>query len=63
MMDRPKLPHTTWQIFRWPLAVAILSLVGLLSALIGDGWNDLVSWLALGLTLGLMITAWYRSKR
>ncbi len=26
-----------WMIFRWPLALAVLSTFGLLSALLGDG--------------------------
>lgn len=37
-----------WMIFRWPLLLALLGLFGLLSALLGDGLYDLLSWLALG---------------
>jgi uncharacterized membrane protein YjjP (DUF1212 family) len=37
-----------WRIFRWPLTVGIASVAGLVSALVGDGWYDVVSWLLLG---------------
>jgi hypothetical protein len=42
-------PHrrTFLEIFAAPLAVALISLVGLLAALIGDGWWDGLSWVAL----------------
>ncbi|KJC55846.1 membrane protein [Bradyrhizobium sp. LTSPM299] len=44
---RPQLSQK--QIFGIPFAVMIITVVGLLSALIGDGWWDAVSWAALGL--------------
>ena len=47
-----------WQIFRWPLLMAVANAVGLVAALVGDGWLDLVSWLTLGLTVVVMIAAW-----
>ena len=37
------------QIFAVPLLIAILSSVGLVSALVGDGWWDAMSWTALGI--------------
>ncbi|MDF5939888.1 hypothetical protein P4198_19865 [Pseudomonas aeruginosa] len=43
-----------WMIFRWPLLLALLGLFGLLSALLGDGLYDLLSWLALGTPLVLV---------
>jgi hypothetical protein len=36
------------RIFAVPLALALLSLVGLVAALTGDGWRDALSWAALG---------------
>ncbi|SNS83970.1 MULTISPECIES: hypothetical protein [Pseudomonas] len=45
-----------WMIFRWPLLLAVLSLFGLVSALIGDEGYDLFSWLSLGVPL--VVTAW-----
>ena len=32
------------RIFRWPLLLAVATLIGLLSALIGDGLWDGISW-------------------
>ena len=52
-----------WMIFRWPLALALLSLFGLLSALIGDEVYDLLSWLTLGVPLLLVAVVWIRLRR
>lgn len=46
--------QSNWKIFRWPLLAAALSLAGLLSALIGDGWYDAASWLSLGALAAFM---------
>ncbi len=35
------------RIFAVPLALGLLSLVGLVAALTGDGWRDALSWVAL----------------
>lgn len=45
------------QIWGMPVLLGVISLVGLLSALLGDGVWDGVSWLALGLPNGII--AWY----
>lgn len=50
--------RSNWRIFRWPLLIAAVSLVGLLSALVGDGGYDLLSWLTLGSTLVVIAIAW-----
>ncbi|UJJ30615.1 hypothetical protein [Halopseudomonas maritima] len=52
---------TLWQIFRAPLLLALLSIIGLVAALIGDGLLDVLSWLTLGSTLAVI--AWYWSRR
>lgn len=52
-----------WMIFRWPLLLAVLSLVGLVSALVGDEVFDLVSWLTLGVPLVLVAGVWLRLRR
>lgn len=52
-----------WMIFRWPLLLAVLSLFGLLSALIGDEVYDLMSWLTLGVPLVLVGVVWLRLRR
>ena len=40
--------NSTARIFRWPLAFAAASLVGLIAALVGDGGYDILSWALLG---------------
>lgn len=52
---------STWRIFRWPLLIGIISLIGLLSALVGDGWFDILSWCSLGGTVFIMFYAYYRN--
>ena len=44
-----------------PLAIAILSSVGLVSALMGDGWQDAISWL--GLAVPVLIVGWAMKAR
>jgi hypothetical protein len=36
-----------WKIFQTPILLAIISIVGLLSALLGDGVWDILSWFSL----------------
>lgn len=53
--------RTLTQIFAAPLVIAIVSTVGLISALVGDGWWDAVSWAALGLPVLLyLLFIWQR---
>lgn len=49
-------------IFAWPLAIFLLGLVGLVSALTGDGWRDGLSWLALAAPVAAVIWA-MRARR
>lgn len=48
-MTQGRIPErrALWPIFRAPLIVGIVSLVGLISALVGDGAWDAASWVAL----------------
>jgi hypothetical protein len=41
--------RTLGQIFAAPIIVGALSVVGLVAALVGDGWWDALSWLSLTL--------------
>lgn len=50
-----------WQIFRWPLAVAGLTVVGLVSGLMSDGWGDAVA--ALGLFIPAALACWFALGR
>lgn len=54
--------QTNWRIFRWPLVMALANAVGLVAALIGDGWYDLVSWATLGITLVVIAVAWFGGR-
>lgn len=47
-------------VFAMPLAIGLLSTIGLVSALTGDGSRDLISWLALGTPVVATAWAWYR---
>jgi hypothetical protein len=48
-------PRSWWHIYRWPLALGALTLVGLLAALLGDGVWNVVSWLALGVVTAVLL--------
>jgi hypothetical protein len=48
-------------IFALPLAIAVLSIVGLISALTGDGWRDALSWV--GLAAPVLIVFWAMRAR
>lgn len=49
---------STWQIFFWPLLINVIGLFGLIAALLGDGWLDLLSWLCLGAAVILILYAY-----
>ncbi len=53
MMPARARHQTVRQIFAWPVVVAVLSVVGLLSALLGDGIWDGVSWVVLAVPVAL----------
>ncbi len=44
-------PYSLREIFRVPLWIAFFSVVGLVGALIGDSWLDVLSWIALAIPL------------
>lgn len=47
-MSLSRAPRQTLsQIFTWPLVIGVLSTIGLVAALVGDGVWDGVSWLTL----------------
>ena len=53
----------SWQIYRWPLLINGISFLGLVSALIGNGWLDVLSWLCLGGSVVLMVCAYLGAVR
>jgi len=61
-MEATALPQrwTAWRVFRVPALLAAVSIFGLISALLGDGiWNAL-SWGALGVPL--LVIAYFNLK-
>lgn len=50
-------PFSLQAIFAIPLVVAILSLIGLVGALLGDGVWDWIGWLGLGACVAVTIWA------
>lgn len=50
-----------WRLWGAPIALAIVSAIGLLAALVGDGFYDAVSWLGLGLPVA--VSLWYGLRR
>lgn len=55
------MKHPFLKLWGWPLALGLLTTIGLLSALIGDGWWDAVSALALGAPV--LAAAWFGWRR
>ncbi|MCK9504832.1 MAG: hypothetical protein M0Q95_11700 [Porticoccaceae bacterium] len=47
--------RTLWQIFAVPFWVGVISFIGLIAALVGDGVFDGISWLALGIPIILVV--------
>lgn len=41
--------------WKWPVLLCLLSLSGLASALLSDGWGDAWAWVSLGLPLAAVI--------
>jgi len=55
--------RSLWQIFRAPVWIGVLSLVGLVTALVGDGPYDVLSWLGLGIPCMVMIWhGWWKPR-
>lgn len=50
-----------WRLWGAPIVLGVLSAVGLLAALLGDGLYDAVSWLGLGLPVAASL--WYGLRR
>lgn len=55
--------QSNWQVFFIPIVIGILSVIGLLAALIGDGVWDAVSWLTLAVPIALCGYFWMRRSR
>ncbi|HDS0921873.1 TPA: hypothetical protein QDZ10_000318 [Stenotrophomonas maltophilia] len=49
--------------FKAPAWIAAASVLGLVSALIGDGVFDAVSWVIFAALIGLVVRAWVKRTR
>lgn len=58
---KTRAQNSLWRVFAIPLAIAAISLVGLVSALLGDGLKDWISWAALATPL--VVIAWAARAR
>ena len=54
--------RTLRQIFALPVVIGILSTVGLVAALVGDGWWDGLSWASLSLPVLLYVYFFIRRQ-
>jgi hypothetical protein len=59
MNDRKQL---SWHVWRWPIMISAVSAFGLVSALVGDGWADVLAWVGLGapVFIAVFFTLWRR---
>jgi hypothetical protein len=52
-----KAPVAIWPV---PIALGLISAIGLVAALLGDGWLNVLSWLSLALPLLVIAVYWRR---
>lgn len=55
-MNQPR-HRSNWMVFRWPMLLAVVSIIGLTCALLADGWADILSWFLLGGLVVVMAVA------
>ncbi|MDR2679097.1 MAG: hypothetical protein LBB51_06635 [Zoogloeaceae bacterium] len=53
--------QSLWRIFRWPILLGLSSAIGLISALVGDGVWDVLSWITL--LVPVAVVAWFMGCR
>jgi hypothetical protein len=58
---KPRSSGNGWTVYAGPLLIGVLSIAGLLSALLSEGPGRYFSWLALGAPVAL--TAWFFARR
>ncbi|WP_254412603.1 DUF4925 domain-containing protein [Dyadobacter diqingensis] len=49
------MQNVFWKVWQIPLLLSVLSLIGLISALTGDEFWDLLSWLTLGIPMLVIV--------
>jgi hypothetical protein len=58
--EMQRKPSQTWT---WPIFLALTSAIGLISALVANGWADVLSWFGLGLPVVVACVFALRAKR
>ncbi len=58
--DRKSVHNNIRQMWQAPFLIALITLVGLIAALVGNGWPDTLSWAALTVPVGLIAWKWGR---
>lgn len=58
MSRKPSLART----FAAPFFIGVASLIGLIAALLGDGLNNLISWIGLAVPVLVIAWAWMRRR-
>lgn len=58
LVDMEKI-NSFIRVWGMPILLAVISLGGLISALVGDGVWDVVSWIGLGIPITLMVRYYY----
>ncbi len=58
-----RTPAPNGSSFTAPAWIAAASLLGLVSALVGDGVFDVVSWVVFAALIGLVVRAWVKRTR
>lgn len=48
-------------LWRWPVVIGLLSIFGLVAALVSDGLGDVASWIGLGVPVA--VSAWFGLRR
>ncbi|RZI71282.1 MAG: hypothetical protein EOP80_15380 [Variovorax sp.] len=57
-----KQPYSVRRMWGWPIALGLLTTIGLVSALFSDGgFGDVLAWFALGVPV--VVCAWYGWRR
>lgn len=52
-----------WRTFAAPLVIGLASAIGLVAALVGDGFADFLSWIGLGVPVLAVVWAVARRRR
>jgi hypothetical protein len=58
-IETGKKPLLSRYVWRWPLLINIMALIGIIAALVGHYWLDMLSWFCLGTSVALIFYAYY----